>query len=218
MIIEREFRFVPAAALPPTAVTRPHWQGYAVASLPPEHQRNTYLDTPTQALARQGISFRRRVLVDAATDAPHRAELTLKLPRAAADHLFVRPEYTEPIDPGETLSGHPLLTLAATFVADEPIAPWFTFHTDRRGVALSRPNAAIHLTWDRLSLPDDPAFQDEEIEAELVDGPVAALQALADRLIAGYGLRYGDDGKRSRVGRYLARQGRISFPGVRTED
>jgi inorganic triphosphatase YgiF len=214
MIVERELRFVPVSRLSISSVTRPVWHGYRVAELPAEHQRNVYLDTATQALARQGVTFRRRILLDPATGLPLRAELTVKLPRAAdGEHLFTRPEYTEPIGPDEPLAGHPLLRLAAEYAADEPIAPWFALDTDRSGVALER-DGAIHLTWDRLSLPDDPDYRDEEIEAELVAGPVEALTALADLLTSTYGLEYGDNGKRTRVGRHLARQGRIAFPGV----
>jgi inorganic triphosphatase YgiF len=214
MIVERELRFVPASRLPIQAIARPVWRGYRVAELPSERQRNIYLDTPTQSLARQGVTFRRRILLDPATGLPHRAELTVKLPRLAdGEHLFIRPEYTEPIGPDEPLAGHPLLLLANEYAADEPIAPWFAADTDRAGVAVAR-DGLIHLTWDRLSLPDDPDYRDEEIEAELVAGPVEALTALAELLTTTYGLEYGDNGKRTRVGRHLARLGRIAFPGV----
>jgi inorganic triphosphatase YgiF len=207
-IVEREFRFIPVYRLPRSVVTEPDWEGYTVTPLATEHQQNTYLDSPTQELARQGISFRRRMLDD-------RAELTLKLKRTAGnDHLFARPEYTEPIGADEPLAGHRLLTVAESFTADGPIAPWFTFCTRREGVALARSAAIIHLTWDRLTLPGDPTFVDEEIEAELVAGPVEELHALADLLTGTYGLQFGDDGKRTRVGHYLARRGRITFPGV----
>lgn len=215
LIVERELRLVPAARLPLAEITQPTWHGYQVAPLPAERQVNGYLDTPSQALARQGISFRRRLLLDPTTNLPLRAELTLKLPRLAeGEHLFSRPEYTEPVGLDEPLAGHPLLMLAAEYAADEPIGPWFTATTDRAGVALRRDGTVIHLTWDRLTLPDDPAYADEEIEAELVAGPVAALTALADRLIAAHGLTFGDSGKRTRAGRHLARLGRIAFPGV----
>lgn len=206
--VEQEFRFMPVARLPRAAITAPTWHGYAVTPLPTEHQHNIYLDTPTQALARQGISFRRRVR-------GAQAELTLKLPRdLATGSLFARIEHTQLIAPAAPLAGHPLLVLAEELTDDRPIAPWFDFVTERAGVELARAGARIHLTWDRLTLPNDPDFHDEEIEAELVEGPVAELHALAGLLLADYGLRLGAAGKRTRVGRYLARRGRIAFPGV----
>ncbi len=207
-IVEQEFRFIPAANLPRAVVTGPRWHDYAVTPLPAEHQHNIYLDTPTQALARLGVSFRKRVHGD-------RAELTLKLPRdLAAGSLFARTEHTQPLAPDAPLAGQPLLELAERLTPDRPIAPWFDFYTERQGVELARDGARIHLTWDRLTLPDDPDFHDEEIEAELVEGPVAVLHALAALLTEQYGLRPGAMGKRARVGQYLARRGRIAFPGV----
>jgi inorganic triphosphatase YgiF len=211
--VEHEYRFIPVANLPRAVVTEPRWHDYDVRPLPAERQRNTYLDTPTQALARQGISFRQRVRGD-------QAELTVKLPRdldLAAEGLFARVEHTQPIALEASLAGHPLLALVERLAPNEPIEPWFDFFTDRRGVELERGNARIHLTWDRLTLPDDPDFSDEEIEAELVDGPVEELHALARLLHDRYGLRQGSAGKRTRVGRYLAQRGRIAFPGVAPE-
>jgi inorganic triphosphatase YgiF len=214
-IVEREYRFIPAERLPRAAVTPPRWHGYAILPLPTEEQRNTYLDTPDVALARQGVSFRRRELLDPTGRHVERAELTLKLSRAATGSgLFARPEYTEPIAPGESMAGHPLLAMAEGLTASRPIGTWFAFQTHREGVALRQPGATIYLTWDTLSLPGDPDFADKEIEAELVDGPDEALHALARLLTDTYDLRIGDAGKRTRVGRYLARRGLIAFPGI----
>jgi inorganic triphosphatase YgiF len=209
-IIEREYRFIPVDRLPIATITLPTWHDYRLTRRPDEHQTNCYLDTASQALARHGISFRRRQV-------DQHAELTLKLRRQqAAAHLFSRPEYSQPIGLTQPLADHPLTQLALRYTDGEPIAPWFTFTTRRCGFSLDAPDGRIHLTWDHLSLPDDARFSDDEIEAELIDGAEAVLAGLAHLLTTTYQLRYGDDGKRSRVGRYLARRGLIAFPGINT--
>lgn len=197
-LIEREYRFVPIERLPRSSVIEPFWEGFRVTPLPTEEQTNTYLDTVDLTLAQQGISFRRRVL-------PDRAELTLKLKRSeGVGSLFQRPEYTMALEPGTPLTEHPLFAEARRYAGGLAIAPWFTFQNQREGVALQTDAATIHLVWDRLTLPDDPAFVDAEIEAELVAGEEAVLDRLALLLINTYGLQFGTAGKRSRVARYLA--------------
>jgi inorganic triphosphatase YgiF len=213
--IEREMRFVPAGNLPLAQVSRPTWHGHAVSLLRPEMHHTTYFDTPTHALARQGITFRRRLVWHSQAEGsdPVAAEITLKLPRIASPrHLFTRPEYTDHAAPEADLTTSPLAALAAEYAPDERISAWFTSCTTRTGCELQRNEATITMTWDRLTLPDDPTYVDEEIEAELLAGSIDVLDDLAVLMTSQYGLTFGDRGKRTRAGRHLARLGLISFP------
>lgn len=211
--LEQELRFVPVHRLPRESVTIPTWRGYRVQPLASEYQVNTYLDTPSQRLAQQSITFRRRVRED-------QAELTLKMPRpqvageAQEAHLSAHIEYNQPIGPTTPIEGEPVTIMAQRYAAGEPIASWFTFATRREGVILERNGTSLQMTWDHLTLPNDPDFVDDEIEVELLQGSMDELLQLADQLTGELGLSFGVAGKRSRVGKYLARRGRINYPGV----
>jgi inorganic triphosphatase YgiF len=207
-IVEREYRFTHAGRLPPTALAGPTWRGFAVTRLPTERQRNTYFDTPTGALARQGITLRQRRLAD-------RCEVTLKLAkRAAAAHLCARPEVTDVVAPGTPLAGQRLLALAGRLAPGEAIGPWFTACTLRQAVALQRGTTVIHLTWDTVTLPDDPVYVDHTIEIELVAGPLADLTALARLLVGAFGLAFAKHGKRHQAAAHLRRRGLLPVAGA----
>ncbi|MCC6629937.1 MAG: CYTH domain-containing protein [Chloroflexi bacterium] len=213
--LERELRFLPVERLPIEAVRCPTWHSYQTAPLPVERHLTTYYETPSLALARLGITFRQRVFLEpnAKDDRPIRAELTVKLPRNhVTGRLSARPEYTQPLSFGAPLTDHPLLDLVADYTPVAAIAPWFVARVTRVGRSLWQADAVLHLLWDRMTLPAAPNYVDTEIEAELVFGPVEALDDLALLLTAGYGLHYGDVGKRSRAGRHLAGLGMIDFP------
>jgi inorganic triphosphatase YgiF len=215
--LEREYRFTGVERFPRAAVRGPIWHGYTVAPLPMERQQNSYLDTPTLALARRGITFRRRLIrCGVGAGRSDRAELTLKLSRQVFDTpgLWVRPELTEPISPGAPLTDAALLATAQSYAASEPIDVWFSTFVRRQGVNLCRGEVVILMTWDTMTLPDDAAYRDEEIEIELVAGAPVALDSLARLLVDTVGLQPGKHGKRTRAARHLARIGKVAHPAV----
>lgn len=148
-------------------------------------QRSVYFDTPDRRLAASGLSLRIRAARGARVQ-------TVKQAGPAAAGLFQRPEWECPV-PGDIPrldERTPLPGLLAEGAA--PLAPVFTVSVTRRTWVVTHAGARIEVVIDQGEITAaDRRCTVGECELELLEGPPAALFALARDLGAAAALRLG---------------------------
>ncbi len=187
MQYEKELKFDGA-----TDVELPSLEGLpgvaAVAAAAPEDLDAVYYDTPDLRLLAHGITLRRRT-------GGHDAGWHLKLPTGAAD---TRLELHHPLDPEPPDRDSPALPAefalrVRAYVRDAPLAPVVDLRTHRRRTLLldRRQRPLVELARDTVTARrtgEASAAAWTEVEAELLRGDPALLDAVEQRLTRG-GLR-----------------------------
>lgn len=142
---------------------------------------NTYFDTPDLALKARRMAVRERLAGD-------RWLLTVKTAGSSTGGLSRRQEWEGPTTPG-ALDFAALVddaTLAAELMALRPgLRPLFATDFERQSWAMDHAGAHIEVALDqgRIHVPGTAWSEDLlELELELLEGPDAALLALADAL------------------------------------
>lgn len=201
--IELEVKFAPAGeATLADLAAREAFPGWRVAGRHDEAQRNTYYDTAAGALEAARCSLRRRVLDGGAGG----VEWTFKRGRGPGrDGVARRREVNAflPATAGASGAAPPEckpVARARKVAGAAPLLPLFTLLTERRQLALARPDGTrLALALDRVRLADEPAYQEAEIEIELLDGDEGGLAELALWLMEEYGLLPMRGSKRGRA-------------------
>ncbi|HEX5502020.1 MAG TPA: CYTH domain-containing protein [Thermomicrobiales bacterium] len=183
--IELEVKFAPAGEATLAALAaRAAFPGWRVAARHDEDQRNTYYDTAAGALEAADCSLRRRVLAEG-------VEWTFKRGRGPGrDGVSRRREVNRLLPPGATdLPKCEPVARARKVAGGEALAPLFTLRTRRRQLDLARDDGTrVALALDRVRLKGHPAYEEAEVEIELLDGDERALAQLGLWLMATYGL------------------------------
>ena len=161
----------------------PQLLSHPLLAAPPtrQHLLNTYFDTPDLALQARRMAVRERL-------AGEQWLLTVKTAGSSSAGLSRRQEWEGPTTPG-MLDFAALVddaTLAAELVALRPhVQPLFATHFERRRWFITHAHARIEVALDqgRIHVPGT-TFSETllELELELLEGPEAALFALADAL------------------------------------
>ena len=147
----------------------------------PQRLFNTYFDTPGLTLKSRRMAVRERL-------AGHQWLLTVKTAGSSTGGLSRRQEWEGPTTPG-ALDFAALVDdadLAQELMALRPqLKPLFATDFERQRWLLTHAGARIEVALDqgRVHVPDTPFTEALlELELELLDGPEAALMALAEAL------------------------------------
>lgn len=147
----------------------------------PQHLLNTYFDTPQLDLKQRRMAVRERLAGD-------QWLLTVKTAGHSQAGLSRRQEWEGPTTPG-ALDFAALVddaALAADLMALRPaLQPLFATDFERRRWIVTHSGARMEVALDqgRIHVPDTPLSEPLlELELELLEGPEAALPALADVL------------------------------------
>ncbi|HET8631469.1 MAG TPA: CYTH domain-containing protein [Thermomicrobiales bacterium] len=198
--IELEVKFAPAGdATLADLAARAEFPGWRVAGRHDEDQRNTYFDTADGALEAADCSLRRRVLADG-------VEWTFKRGRGPGrDGVSRRREVNRLLPRGATrLPDCEPVARARKVAGGAALHPLFTLRTRRRQIELARDDGTrVALALDRVRLKGQPAYEETEIEIELLDGDEHALAQLGLWLMATYGLLPLRGSKRGRAQAWL---------------
>lgn len=200
--IELEVKFAPAGeGTLADLAARVDFPGWDLVRRRDEAQENTYYDTADGALEGANCSLRRR-LIDGGTGGTEwtfkrgrgpgrdgvarRRETNVLLARAARREVEL--PRVKPVERAQRVAG------------SRPLLPLFTLLTTRRQLDLARPGGTrVALALDRVTLADDPTYQETEIEIELLDGDEGPMAELALWLMRGYGLLPMRGSKRGRA-------------------
>ena len=207
--IELEVKFAPVGeATLADLAARADFPGWRVVGRRDEAQRNTYYDTAAGTLETACCSLRRRILDDGVEwtfkrgpgpgrdGVSRRREINALLPLQSAK--APEPPKCEPVRRAQKVAGR------------EPLLPLFTLLTARRQIELARDGEAatrVALALDRVRLDDARAYEETELEIELLDGDERALAQLATWLMATYGLLPLRGSKRGRALAWLRGEG-----------
>jgi inorganic triphosphatase YgiF len=182
-----------------------------------EQQRNSFFDTPTRALRKHKIGFRRRVV-----EGERMATWTLKAEGGQAGGVASRPEVELVMDPDMP----PALVLQALrqrgqgVLAEQlgdaladgslPLAkPYLEMATDRHILDLQNEKCRAELALDRVTIPGEP-YAESEIEVELKRGDEAALSEARAAIEAMGAVNESIGSKLSRAIDYVERSARSS--------
>ncbi len=166
-----------------TAQDLPRLLGHPLLAAPAAPQRlfNTYFDTPDLALKARRMAVRERL-------AGHQWLLTVKTAGSSTGGLSRRQEWEGPTTPG-ALDFAALVDdadLAQELMALRPqLKPLFATDFERQRWVLQHAGARIEVALDqgRVHVPGTALAEPLlELELELLDGPEAALMALAEAL------------------------------------
>ena len=161
----------------------PSLLAHPLLNAPAKVQRllNTYFDTPTVDLKERRMAVRERLAGD-------QWVLTVKTAGQSVNGLSRRQEWEAPTTPGE-LDFASLVDdaeLAASLMAlRAELKPLFRTDFERHSWVLTHDNASIEVALDQGQITvSDTALSEDilELELELLSGPEAALNALADAL------------------------------------
>lgn len=141
-------------------------------------QRDTYLDTTSSELVSLGLSARVRAKKDG-------RQIDVKPVPIEASLVMRRSEFTAPVskkgEPSRTL--RKLLAKMLGVALEEAAAPVLTLHTLRVRHTVAVEDSRVEVCFDTvrvLDADDVEAGSFVEVEAELLEGPEAALHVLAD--------------------------------------
>ena len=172
-----------------------------------ERQTNRYYERADGRPLERGASLRWRLVAGEPT-----GELTLKLPGTTVNGIVQRAEYASrlpaDVDPLAVSPTPEPLRRLRDLLGPVALRVAFEAQTERRVVELVGEGADIELALDRVTVPDDPAFELREVEAELKRGPLAALDTLAGLLRQRPGFHVEPRSKHERLAEYYARRKR----------